>query len=174
LHRDVAGDRAIRRRVRALRKDLAEFSDDLQAIAYELHSLVLQRQGLRTALEQEILVCLHRAGLRVTLNFDPACERVTGDVAICIYRVVQEALRNTIEHSGASRATIEVRRLPNAVTLLVQDFGKGFEVPADGSRRGLGIVSMSERAHLLNGTFSLESSIKGGTQIRVEIPIHEA
>ena len=171
LERTAADNRKLRLRLRALRRQFTGFSDDLQAVAYELHSVVLHSHGLRAALNQECALRQKRTGLAVTLDFDPACQKLAAGVAICIYRVVQEALRNITEHSGAPSATIVVRKENNAVLLAIEDSGRGFDPAAERPTRGLGIISMAERVHLLNGAFSIESAPGAGTRIRVLLPL---
>jgi signal transduction histidine kinase len=161
----------LRQRVRTLRDELKEFSDDLQAIAYELHPAAFYRQGLRAALEQECALRHRRTGLAVTLDFDPACQSIDVDIATCIYRVVQEGLRNITEHSGATKASIVVKKINSRVLLELEDFGRGFDTSAAGSQGGLGIISMSERVHLVNGTFEIESRPGAGTRIQAVMPI---
>lgn len=173
LDKHAAGVRPLRSRLRALRSELTEFSDDLQAIAYELHPGAFYRKGLRSSLEQECAFHRRRTGLAVKLDFDPACQAVHIDIATCLYRIVQEALRNITQHSGAMKASISVKRIKNDIMLKIEDSGKGFDLNRTGSKRGLGIVSMSERAHLLNGTFQIESRPGAGTRIRAMIPIRE-
>jgi two-component system sensor histidine kinase UhpB len=95
------------------------------------------------------------------------------DVALGLYRITQEALRNVIAHAGASRADVRVLRAADHAELVIEDDGHGFDV-ASSLRRGpgLGLVSITERVRLAGGTVSITSDPTTGTRVRVRIPTH--
>jgi signal transduction histidine kinase len=90
-------------------------------------------------------------------------------VATILYRIVQEALRNVAKHAGRTHVKVILRRTEKAIRLQVIDFGNGFDVRA--SRSGLGLVSMEERARMIEGTFGIESEPGEGTRITVDVPL---
>jgi signal transduction histidine kinase len=92
------------------------------------------------------------------------------DVALAVYRVVQESLRNVAKHSRASEARVSLSRAEDRIHLSICDDGVGFDEEETRFQKGLGIVSMEERMRLLKGGFSLESHSGGGTRVKVRIP----
>ena len=94
------------------------------------------------------------------------------DVAVCLFRIAQESLRNGIVHGGAKHLTVTLTRSGDHVDLAVIDDGRGFDVSAVQSNGGggLGLVTMEERVNLLGGDFSLLSEPGRGTTVRVRGP----
>jgi signal transduction histidine kinase len=97
--------------------------------------------------------------------------RLPGDISLCLFRVMQEALRNALKYSGVRHFEAHLRGVPGAIELLIRDAGVGFDLEAVSRGRGLGMVSMRERVSLVKGTIAIESRPKGGTAIRVRIPV---
>ena len=96
------------------------------------------------------------------------------DVALCLYRIVQEALRNVIKHSGAESARVELGGTAEELTLQISDDGMGFDSESAQTRQGLGLLSMRERLRLVNGTISFERVEPAGTRIDVRIPLPDS
>jgi signal transduction histidine kinase len=90
---------------------------------------------------------------------------------LCLYRIVQEALRNVIKHSGARQASVELQASRDALCLRIADDGRGFNPSMIPSGGGLGLVSMRERLHLVRGHIVIDSPKSGGTRIDVRIPL---
>jgi len=97
---------------------------------------------------------------------------IDATIGIHVYRVLQEALSNVARHSGTDRAIVRLHVEPGALTLEVQDRGRGLLAESARSR-GLGLVAMRERAELVNGTIELLSPSGGGTLIRLKVPLSE-
>jgi signal transduction histidine kinase len=112
-----------------------------------------------------------RSGLDVDLQGDDELEPIPKDITLCLYRIAQEALTNTLNHSGEARASVTLSKTAEAYSMSVQDAGRGFEI--DASPRGLGLISMKERLKPLHGSLSLTSSPGKGTRIVVTIPIKD-
>jgi signal transduction histidine kinase len=93
------------------------------------------------------------------------------DVSLSLFRVTQEALQNALKHSGIRQFSVVLRSTENEVQLEVSDRGAGFNVERAKLDSGLGLVSMQERAHLVHGTFTIESAENGGTRILVRVPL---
>lgn len=96
---------------------------------------------------------------------------VSDEVAICIFRIAQESLRNISKHSRASHVDIELSAKNGFINLLVTDNGCGFNADTAHTRGGLGLVSMAERVRQLQGVFEVQTKPGGGTSLRVELPI---
>jgi signal transduction histidine kinase len=92
--------------------------------------------------------------------------------AICtfLYRVAQEGLTNIRLHAKATRASVTLNRLPNAIELLIKDDGQGFVPETVPGSHHLGLTSMRERVEQLHGTMTLTSRAEWGTTIVIQIP----
>jgi signal transduction histidine kinase len=97
---------------------------------------------------------------------------VAADISLCLFRVLQEGLINAAKHSDTRRIEVELRGTSRAIYLRIRDFGSGFSV--GNVHEGLGLVSMRERVAMVGGTFSLNSTLRSGTEIKVRIPIGAA
>jgi signal transduction histidine kinase len=93
------------------------------------------------------------------------------DISLCLFRVLQEALRNSVKHSGAQHIDVGLYGTPDEVHLAVSDSGRGFDREATKGGRGLGLVSMEERLKILKGTLSIDSQPSRGTAIRASVPL---
>jgi signal transduction histidine kinase len=92
------------------------------------------------------------------------------EAAVALYRIAQEALQNVMKHSGASQASVTLTATERAIELVVQDAGKGFDA-GNIAKRGMGLLSMQERAVLAGGSVTVRSSEGKGTVVRASIPV---
>ena len=92
------------------------------------------------------------------------------DLALCLFRVLQEALQNAVKHSGTGRLTAHLSGGSGEIRLTVCDLGVGFDQQQAARSKGLGLVSMRERMRLVNGEFSVQSEPGRGTTIAVRVP----
>jgi signal transduction histidine kinase len=111
--------------------------------------------------------------IRLKMNAEEITERLPRDVALCLFRIAQEALRNIARHAGASRAEVSLRRLNGGLQLAVRDNGAGFDPAQHRAGTSLGHASMRQRASLLGGTVEIDSSPGRGTIIRAWVPLRE-
>ncbi|HEU4426703.1 MAG TPA: sensor histidine kinase [Pilimelia sp.] len=111
------------------------------------------------------------AGLDARLREDGDPAPVPAPVALAAYRVVQEALTNTLKHAHASRATVELRYRPDEVVVEVIDDGRG---GTDTPAAGLGLTGMRERVAALGGSLRAEPGPDGGFRIRAAIPVADS
>jgi signal transduction histidine kinase len=93
------------------------------------------------------------------------------DVALCLFRVTQEALDSVVKHSQAKSAHVELGGNANGVSLRVSDDGKGFETDGPFREAGIGLVGMTERLRLVGGRFLIKSELMRGTEILAEVPL---
>jgi signal transduction histidine kinase len=91
-------------------------------------------------------------------------------MSLCLFRVLQEALQNAVKHSGAQDFAVEVHGTQDGIRLTVSDSGIGFDWRDAINRRGLGLISMRERLHLVNGELSIQSEPGRGTTIVARVP----
>ena len=162
--------RATAERLGAIRDRLVALSDDVHGLAYDLHPSVLDHLGLRAALRSHVAGLQRHESIRIDLRIGAGVEALPPDVAACLYRVAQAALRNVVKHARAGRVAIDLGPAGGGVRLSVADDGVGFAVPARSSE-GLGIVGMQERVRLVGGRFTLASRVGEGTRVTVWAPL---
>ena len=148
----------------------SEIGADLHTLSHRLHSSTLERLGLVpgiTALCREFAV---QQGVEVDFLADDVPRSVHPDVALCLFRIVQEGLRNMKKHSGATKAQVRLRKIGDKLRVSVIDEGSGFDLHDLGGKEGLGVRSMEERAYLLGGRFEVHSKPGKGTRIEAVVP----
>ncbi len=157
-------------RLGSFRKQIASLSKDLHRIAYRLHPSALEDLGLVAALDSYIRDFSTREQIDVKFQKSLTTEAVGPDVALCLYRALQESLRNISKHSGTHQAQVSLIGTDNNIQLVVKDGGTGFHREPELNKGGLGLRSMEERARLLGGTFQIHSEVGRGTEIIVSVP----
>jgi signal transduction histidine kinase len=109
--------------------------------------------------------------LQVQYVHQDVSEQVPKDVSLCLFRILQEALRNVVKHSGAAEAKVELSYHGDGIELCISDSGSGFDPAFAKGDGGLGLISMRERLRLVGGHLSIESEVPHGTRIHVRIPV---
>lgn len=160
----------IQSRLRKLREEAFEISDDVEALSHELHSSKLQYLGVVAGIKSWCKEFGERQNMVIDLRTDVATV-LPWEIGICLFRVLQEALHNAIKYSGVKRVDVRLMEEPNQVHLIVSDSGKGFDVDSAMQGKGLGLTSMRERVRSVNGTIEIESKPMGGTAIEVRVPL---
>jgi PAS domain S-box-containing protein len=148
----------------------------VRTLSYLLHPPMLDEAGLEDAIRHYASGFRERTGIEVEVEISPRVARLTPDVEVALFRVVQESLTNIQRHSGSSQAKIRIERYPGKITLEISDKGSG--IPRNLRRQngklsfglGVGIPSMHERVKLIGGLLEIESS-SSGTTVRVTIPV---
>ncbi len=144
-------------------------------LSHMLHPAVLDDIGLSAAVDLHIKEFRRRHDIGVEYAETGLDERLPREVETVAYRIVQEALTNVAKHSRAATCVVSLVRLAHSLVVVVGDDGAGFECarrPAM-ARRGLGLVSMQERAMQLGGSLVVESAPGEGTRIVAELPLPE-
>lgn len=160
-------------RLAELTQQTKGISAELHRVSHGLHPAKLTQLGLVVALRGfcREMEAAHGIGVRFTAC--PLPRDLPEDVALCLYRVTQEAIQNVIKHSGARLAQVELERQEGALVLTIADDGQGFEVGAPRAKSSLGLVGMRERAHAVQGEIAIESKPGEGTRVKVRIPLTE-
>jgi two-component system sensor histidine kinase UhpB len=153
-----------------LRRRTAELVESVRNLSHELHPGILRHAGLAAALEAYCAEFATRHALAVSFHPAGGFERIPPDVALCLYRVTQEALWNVARHAGARGARVGLARTAGGVELTVADDGQGFDPAAARRGGGLGLISLDERVRLVRGTVELDTQPGRGTQLRVRVP----
>ncbi len=154
--------------------ELVRLSEDVHALSYRLHPSILDDLGLAEALKAECEHVSRREPVRVEVELHEVPEGLSNDVALCIFRVAQEALRNIARHAKASAAIVSLALKDGGLLLAVRDNGIGFDVDATQSRHSLGRAGMGERVRLLGGDFDIKSAFGQGTIVSAWVPLKAA
>jgi PAS domain S-box-containing protein len=167
LERDSEGSH----RLHELWDRVGELSSDLHSLSHRLHSSTLDNLGLVPAM---ISLCAEFGDHHsIEINFveENVPHNIPKEVALCLFRITQEALQNIKKHSHADSAEVRVEGLEQKIHLSISDRGTGFDQGADSRRTGIGIQSMEERVRLVGGQFAVHSRPMEGTTIDVWVPI---
>jgi signal transduction histidine kinase len=158
--------------MRSMREGLVRLSEDVHALSYRLHPSILADLGLIEALKAECERVSH-CSVRLEANTRDFPDALPQDVALCLFRVAQEGLRNVARHAGARRTDVFLRRLNGGLELIVTDDGVGFDPGRGRAEMSLGLASMRQRVALLGGKINIESSPGHGTTILAWVPLRE-
>jgi signal transduction histidine kinase len=153
-----------------LRKLVVETLQDVRRLAVELRPSALDDFGLEPALRRLGQSVREAGALDVQVEARLGSQRLPADVETALYRIVQEALTNVVKHAGAERVSILVTRKPASVLVMIEDDGRGFD-PTQTRAAGLGLMGMTERVELLDGTFQIDAQPGAGTTLIVELPL---
>lgn len=161
----------LRGQLRRLQDRLVHLSEDVRRMACRLHPAILEHLGLPAALKSYCAEFSKREGIKVRFVGRDSLDSVPPDVALCVYRIAQEGLRNVAKHSGARRATIVLAGVESGIRLTITDRGVSFNPETAKRKGGLGLLGMGERVRLLAGSLSIKSRPGDGTRIDVRIPL---
>ena len=152
--------------------ELIALSEDVRHISHNLHPSMLHETGLDAALGALCNTLRHRNGPSIDLCVMPDADNLPDAIALGLYRGAQEALGNAVRHARARTIEVGLAIVDEHVELRVDDDGIGFSTAGDAvRRRGLGILSLEERAKLLGGSFDLDTMPGKGTRICIRIPL---
>jgi PAS domain S-box-containing protein len=148
-----------------------QLSSDLHSLSHKLHPSKLEHLGLMPAVRS---LCVETSQL---YNVDIECTgrdvptSLPQSVALCMYRVAQEALRNMVKHSGARQSKVDISAGPALITMHVSDSGKGFDPDLAAAKNGLGLISIEERVRGVGGQIVIQSAPSQGTSIEIRVPL---
>ena len=152
----------------SFRDELHDVADDIRRIAHGMHPSILDTLGLQAALASLADEFYFSDNLTVRFVAESALPDTSSDVALTLYRVAQEGLRNVARHAGVSKAELRATPTPGGIMVeIMNDLGT---VPGAGARNGFGLKSVAERVRLLNGRFSFKSDAATGTRLVVWVP----
>jgi signal transduction histidine kinase len=148
---------------------VSELGADLHTLSHQLHPSVLESLGLVPAITGLCKEFTAQHGVEVGFTSDDVPRSVHPDAALCMYRIVQEGLRNFIKHSGAQQALVSLRVNAEKLSVSVLDKGCGFDMQQLSD--GLGVWSMEGRVRALGGDFMIQSAPGKGTTVSAWVPL---
>ncbi len=164
--------RFLKEKLQKIGKHLGELSSDIHMISRQLHPSILYDLGLVKAVEIESNNFFRIYGISPTLDLDTTIEAVPKETAICIYRILQEGLKNIGKHARAKHIQVRLYKKNDSICLLLKDNGIGFEHNSTVEIAGIGLASMAERARMIDADFSIESGPGKGTTIKLKTLSH--
>lgn len=136
---------------------------DVHNLSHQLHSSNLEVLGLVAALDELCQQLSRREDMRAQLIADDIPSPISQDLALCFYRVAQEALNNSAKHSGSTRAEVRLTAYDGTLKMTIRDYGAGFDPSA--AANGLGLATMRERLRFVDGKLLVDSKPSGGTEV---------
>ena len=151
-----------------------QLNREIRTTSYLLHPPLLDENGVSQAIQWYIQGLTERSGLKITLDIPDDFGRLSADLEMAVFRVVQECLTNIHRHSCSKTATIRLSRSSESVALEIRDNGNG--IPAEkldgvrAHRSGVGITGIRERVRHLKGAMDIRSN-GTGTNVCIMLPV---
>jgi signal transduction histidine kinase len=166
----VKGQTTIGEQLEQIRSECSALAGHVQAFSHQLHPSLLDNIGLVAAIKSLCRELSEQSGAVIEFTEKDVPDDLPREVALALFRVVQEALHNSMKYSHADHCHVHLQGERNEIELEIRDFGVGFEV-ASATKSGLGLTSMRERIHLVNGQITIESRKNHGTRIHASVPL---
>jgi signal transduction histidine kinase len=165
-----AGDSSLTGRLSEARAMTDQALQAVRDVSRLLHPSMLDDLGLTDTVEWYLKAFSKRSQVRSDLAVEGTIGRLPPDVALCAYRVIQEATTNIARHADAASCRVAIASRPDSLEVVVEDDGLGFD-PDQVGHRGLGLVSIRERVAGLGGHMALDSRPGRGTRLLIELPL---
>jgi len=158
-----------------IRNGIRKTIGSLRHMCSDLRPPTIDHHGLSAAIRSLSSQWSQQAGIQVELDIDPALGRLPEPIELSVFRIIQEGLRNVRKHAEATQVYLALRRMPTAsLVVRLADNGQGMEEPMNlaslTEQKHFGLVGISERVSLLDGTLQVTSPPGGGLELRIEIP----
>ena len=166
----VRGDDLVGR----LKGTVSDIDRAVRRLARDLRPAALDDLGMTAALSSHVDDWSQQTGIAADFLSRNCEERLPASVETTVYRIVQEALTNIARHARARSVSVVLERRPDCVVTIIEDDGSGFDVNSLASVDGLhhfGLIGIRERAALLSGRVTIESSATAGTSVFVSLPL---
>ena len=154
-----------------LLQQTSEIANEIQAISHRLHSSKLEYLGLVAAAKGFCAEISEQQKVKIDFLHDAVPRTLPSEVEVCLFRVLQEALRNAVKHSRVQQIKVELHAGSKDLHLMVRDSGVGFDPGAALLGKGLGLISMQERLRLVNGELTIRSAPNSGTAVHAHVPL---
>jgi PAS domain S-box-containing protein len=167
----AVSSRELKKRLRVLSDRIGVLAGDVHAMSRRLHPTILTELGLEVAIREECAAFSVREGIAAHFKSARIPSSLSEDISLCLYRVSQESLGNVAKHAGAAKVSVVLSGNKDGITLRIQDDGHGFDLDATKGKGGLGLISMEERARLVNGKYTVRSQPGKGTTVNLFVPL---
>ncbi len=157
--------------VARLQEGVDQIAHALRDLSHELHPAALRHLGLGVALKGHCREFAERHGIEVDFRAEGDLRPVTPEIALCAFRVAQEALRNVAQHAGTIAVRVRLAGADGGLRLTIGDDGRGFDRDAIAALPGLGLVSMDERVRAVGGRLNIDTQPGEGTTVAIHVPI---
>jgi PAS domain S-box-containing protein len=155
-----------------VKQRLSDLGKDVQALSHRLHSSKLDYLGLTVAANSFCREFSEQQKVEIDFTHKDMPSRVSKEISLCLFRILQEALQNAVKYSGVRHFSVKFEGTPAEIQLTVSDHGIGFDPHNAFSGRGLGLISMRERVQLVKGELSVTSRPAGGTTVFARVPFN--
>ena len=146
---------------------------DIRNISHSLNSDLIRRIGLIQAISKEIEQLKNRKRIRAALQISGEDGYLSGEQELMVFRIFQEALKNTLKHAGASQLSVIMDCSPTLFLIEIADNGRGFN-PENTRIDSIGLANMYERAKALNASLVVSSAPLSGCTVRLNLPLKQA
>jgi two-component system sensor histidine kinase UhpB len=170
IKRQLSPANSIAHQIQQVQEHAKSIANGVRTLSHTLHPVALEHVGLAAALTS-LITEFGRSGVNFSLRVPEHRSPLPDHIAICLYRIAQESVRNIVKHSSARHAEIELSVHKSRIDLLIKDDGCGFEIEEARKKGGLGLISMAERVSLLQGVFEIRTSPGDGTFLRARVPL---
>jgi len=160
----------IRKRIQEVSSDAIDLAKDVHAISRALDSSGIEHLGLAAAASGFCRTVSEQQKISIQFSADDL-PGLPHDIGLCVFRVLQEAVRNAVTHSRARQIRATLRCTEGEIQLDVTDTGTGFDQSAPAGRSGLGLIIMRARLGLEGGQLAIESKAGAGTTVRARVPL---
>jgi PAS domain S-box-containing protein len=167
----VKSESALTPQLDSLVKIASEITTDVHNVSRRLHPSQVELLGLVRALSNFCKDFAARNAMEIRFLHPDLFPKPSHDIALCLFRVAQESIRNVQKHSGSREALVELTEVSGSLRLCVSDTGAGFDPAALDSSPGIGLLSMEERLRSIGGELAVHSHLGAGTCIEASIPL---
>jgi signal transduction histidine kinase len=171
VERRLPQDSAERGDLHEVRQIANQTLDRVRGMSQMLHPPVLDDYGLEKSIEWYLGQFQKQTGLTVHYEKIGVAPWIGDNIAIHVYRILQESLNNVARHAKVGEAWVRVSYAPDSMEMNVEDRGVG--LPANPRETGLGMIGMRERAELLRGRIEFERPADGGTRVHLQVPLRQ-
>ncbi len=146
--------------------------NDVRSISYGLRPINLEKFGLKETLMNLCEQIQETTAIEWAWHIDDIDGIIPREKEINFYRMMQEGIKNIMQHSSATQASMMIRRSDDQLTAFLWDNGKGFDTGLSSMKEGLGLVGIRERAKILGGSCTIKSQSGEGTTLMIILQIH--
>ena len=146
---------------------------EVREISYNLRPYLLERLGLTKAIKSLLNKIEEVHLLKVAARIDDVDGLFSSEAEMSVYRIIQESLNNVAKHADTNGARLTIENANRKVTIIIEDDGRGFDKNAapktDAKSGGFGLLGISERVRMLNGTLDIQTAVNKGTKLTIRI-----